>query len=294
MHKTIVIGCGFLGSEIFVNLKNNNKNVIGTKFHQMSHEFKKLDITNFDQVNDFLIKEKPDMVINCAANTNIDYLEKNEKIANLVNGFGVENIAKACKQISSKLIHISTDSVFNGKQGLYKEEDNPEPINVYGKSKLLGEKLLQENLDEFIIIRTNLFGFHNKGQFLFNWILKNLKDHKEFTGFEDIIFNPLEKSFLSDLVLELEDSEYSGIIHLASDEVISKYNFSYEISNIFGLDSNLIKKGKIEDTQFVAKRPKNTSLSNLKAKKILRINFPSLKEQIMKIKNEIEANSSEN
>lgn len=293
MHKTVVVGCGFLGTEIFENLKNNKKKVVGTKFHNVTKEFKILDITNYDHVNNFLKKEKPDLVINCAANTNIDYLERNEKIANMVNGLGVENLSKVCKHISSKLIHISTDSVFNGNKGSYKENDIPNPINVYGKSKLLGEKLLQENLEDFIIIRTNLFGFHNQGQFLFNWILKNLRENKEFTGFEDVIFNPLEISFLSDFIVKFGDSKYSGIIHLASNEIISKYDFACEISNIFGFESNLIKKGKIGEMEFVAKRPKNTSLSNLKAKQILNIDFPSLKEQITKIKNEIETNNNE-
>ncbi|WP_182129656.1 SDR family oxidoreductase [Nitrosopumilus sp. b3] len=290
MDKTVIIGCGFLGSKIFTNLKNNNKKVIGTNFQNTSNEFKKLDITNFDFVNSFLNKEKPDLVINCAANTDIDYLEKNEKFANMVNGIGVKNIAKTCKQISSKLIHISTDSVFDGTLGLYTEEDDVKPINVYGKSKLLGEELLQENLDDFIIIRTNLFGYHHQGKFLFNWILRNLKENKEFTGFEDIIFNPLEISFLSDLILKFGNMEYSGIIHLGSDEIINKYNFGCEIADTFGFNKKLIKKGSIEHSSLIAKRPKNTSLSNLKAKKILKMNFPSLKEQILKIREEIKIN----
>jgi dTDP-4-dehydrorhamnose reductase len=294
VNKTVIIGCGFLGSKIFTTLKKNNKIVIGTNFQKESKEFKKLDITNFELVNDFLNKEKPDLVINCAANTDIDYLEKNEKFANLVNGIGVENIAKTCKQISSKLIHISTDSVFDGTQGLYKEEEEVNPINVYGKSKLLGEKLLQENLDNFIIIRTNLFGYHNQGKFLFNWILKNLKEQKEFTGFEDVIFNPLERSLLSDLILKLGNIEYSGIIHLGSDENITKYDFGCEVADILGFDKRLIKKGSIEHSNLIAKRPKNTSLSNLKAKKILKINFPSLKEQILKIKEDIKVNDNQN
>lgn len=290
VNKTVIIGCGFLGSKIFTILKNNEKKVIGTNFQKKSDEFKNLDITNFDLVNSFLNKEKPDLVINCAANTNIDYLEKNEKYANLINGVGVENIAKTCKKISSKLIHISTDSVFDGTKGSYKEEDSTNPINVYGKSKLLGEKLLQENLDNFIIIRTNLFGYNHQQRFLLNWILKNLKEQKEFTGFEDIIFNPLEISFLSDLIVKLGNIEYSGIVHLGSDEIISKYDFGCEVADILGFDKKVIKKGSIEHSNLIAKRPKNTSISNLKAKKILKINFPSLKEQILKINEDIQVN----
>lgn len=290
VNKTVIIGCGFLGSKIFTILKNNEKKVIGTNFQKKSDEFKNLDITNFELVNSFLNKEKPDLVINCAANTNIDYLEKNEKYANLINGVGVENIAKTCKKISSKLIHISTDSVFDGTKGSYKEEDSTNPINVYGKSKLLGEKLLQENLDNFIIIRTNLFGYNHQQRFLLNWILKNLKEQKEFTGFEDIIFNPLEISFLSDLIVKLGNIEYSGIVHLGSDEIISKYDFGCEVADILGFDKKVIKKGSIEHSNLIAKRPKNTSISNLKAKKILKINFPSLKEQILKINEDIQAN----
>ena len=221
MNKTLIIGCGFLGSNILTHLKTKESFVIGTKFQSKIDGFRQLDITNIDSVNECITEENPDLVINCAANTNLDDLEKNQESANLVNGYGVENIAKACKQNFSRLIHISTDAVFDGKKGLYKEDDKPNPINMYGRSKLLGESLVEKNCNNFLIVRTNMFGYNKKGNFLFNWVLKSLKEKKQIVGFDDIVFNPLEISFLSSLIVELGNLKFSGIVHLGSDEIIS-------------------------------------------------------------------------
>ena len=283
MEKTLVIGCGFLGSHIFEHLQNKNMHVIGTNFEKKSKELIKLDITNFDMINELIVKENPDLVINCAANTNVDNLEKEQNGTKLVNGEGAGNIANVCNQNSSRLIQISTDSVFNGKKGFYTESDKPDPINNYAKSKLLGENLVQKYSKDFVIVRTNMFGHHHERKFLFDWIIKNLEEKKKIIGFDDIIFNPVEINFLSDLVIKLGDSKFSGILHIGSDEAVSKFDFCREIADIFNLDKNLIKRGSSDNMEFVAKRPKNTSLSNSKAKKILKMDFISLKEQIMKI-----------
>ena len=284
MKKTLIIGCGFLGNQIFTNLKKNNFEVVGTNFEKISKKYRKLDITNWDQVHECINDENPDLVINCAANTNLDILEKNQDLANSINGYGAENVADVCKSTSTRLIQISTDAVFDGSLGMYKENDNPNPINIYGKSKLLGEKLVKNKSKNFMILRTNMFGFDQNERFLFNWVLKNLKENKQITGFNDVIFNPLEISILSEYIIKLGSMNNTGILHLGSDEIFSKFDFCLKIADIFNLDRNLIKKGSIEDMKFVAKRPKNTSLSNAEAKKILKIQFPTLNEEIMKIK----------
>jgi dTDP-4-dehydrorhamnose reductase len=287
VEKTLVIGCGFLGSHIFTHLQNKNEQVKGTNFEKGTKKFIKLDVNNFDTVNELIIKENPDLVVNCAAITNIDQLEKNQNWVKTVNGNGVGNIAKACNQNSSRLIHISTDSVFDGKQGCYNEDDKPNPINNYSKSKLIGEDLVQKYSKNFVIVRTNMFGYNHEGKFLFNWIVKNLENKKKIVGFDDVIFNPIEINTLSEFIIELGDLEFVGILHVSADEIISKFEFSCKIADIFNFDKNLIQRGSSDNTKFIAKRPKNTSLSNLKAKELFKKEFPSLREEIIKIKKTI-------
>jgi dTDP-4-dehydrorhamnose reductase len=224
---------------------------------------------------------KPDIIINCAALTNLEQIESNSKKAYLVNAYGVKNIADVCKRNKIKMIHISTDSVFDGTQGMYSESDIPNPVNEYAKSKKLGEDFVKNILDDYIIIRTNFYGFNSEENFLFNWVLKNLKNKQPIIGFSDVMFNPLEIRNLINMIYELMNKDFMGIIHLASNEVISKYEFIIEVAKILNLDSELIVKGNIKNSNLIAKRPLNTSLSNQQAKKILKTQPLSLKNWLM-------------
>ena len=120
-------------------------------------------------------------------------------------------------------MHVSSDAVFDGDKGMYEEYDEINPINIYAKSKAYGEKLISENLENYVIVRTNFYGFHDQGKFLFNWILSKLKNNEEFPAFNDVFFNPLEVTNLSKLIYQLSEKDFSGILHLSSDEIFSKF-----------------------------------------------------------------------
>lgn len=282
--KVLVIGTGFLGSHLVKQLKNNKIIVMNTNYQNLDEYSIFLDITNISSIEKLINKFKPNIIINCAAITNVDYLELNPKVGFSINSYGPKNLALICEKNKIKLIHISTDSIFDGREQFYSEEDFPNPINIYSKSKLLGEKLIIENLSNHIIIRTNFFGYHKNNNFLFNFILKNLYEKKEFNGFNDVFFNPLEISNLNDLIIELCNLDFNGIINLASDEVISKYEFGLKIANIFNLDPQLVIKDSIKNFESTAKRPMNTSLSNNKSKKFLKTKTCSLDYSLKKIK----------
>lgn len=281
--KILVVGTGFLGEKLVKQLKENNFQVLGTSFKKLKNNNIFLDISNLNSIQEVVEKFKPKIIINCAANTNVDLIESDPDAGYLINSFGPKNLAIICHKNKIKLIHISTDSIFDGKEEFYLEEDIPNPINVYSKSKLLGEKLIVENLSDYIIIRTNFFGFHEDGFFLLNSVLKNLHEKKEFNGFDDVFFNPMEISNLNEAIIELCHQDFIGIINLTSDKIISKYQFALNVARIFNLDSQLIKKGSIKDFQFIAKRPINTSLSNLKAKQILKTKIMSIEDSLKKI-----------
>jgi len=271
--KILIIGKGFLGNVIFNTALKNNFNCIATKYS--SEE--KLDISNFELVEKFITKNNPDYIINCAGLTDVDKIELDSKKAYEVNAYGAKNLALIVNKKNIRLIHISTDSVFDGNGKWYTEEDEPNPINEYAKTKKLGEDFVRNNTSNSIIIRTNFYGYNNQGKFLFNWILKNLESNKTFTAFTDIIFNPLEISNLSLMILELIKSEFVGTIHFSANETLSKFQFAFTIAEELGFDKNLIKKGNIKNSKFPAKRPLNTTLSNKKAKNFLSTQPISLK-----------------
>lgn len=285
VEKALVIGSGFLGSHIIDILKNSGINTVGTHFNLNNNEIIKVDVRNINSINDYVTKIKPDLIINCAAITQLDFLEKNPQLAFSVNADGAKNVATVSKRNKIRLVHISTDGIFDGKRGMYSEEDIPNPVNVYAKSKAEGEKLVRENSDNYVIIRTNFYGFDKNGRFLFNWILNTLKQHKQIIGFSDVIFTPLEVSNLSEMIKEISMKSYCGIIHLASDEILSKYQFALRIAEVFEFNKDLIKEGSVDDYKdFVAERPKNTSLINKKAKQLMKTPIISLSEWLMTTK----------
>ncbi|HII79588.1 MAG TPA: NAD(P)-dependent oxidoreductase, partial [Methanosarcina sp.] len=151
--KTLIIGSsGMLGSDLCKTFPDAVK---------LTHH--DLDITDREQVIESILKIKPDVVINAAAYTNVDGCEDNKELAFQVNGYGPGYIAEACARAGAKLVHFSTDYVFDGSKKEYVESDIPDPINVYGDSKLLGEKKIIENMDDYRIVRISwLFGIHGK------------------------------------------------------------------------------------------------------------------------------------
>lgn len=273
MKKLLIIGKGFLG--------NSLSKLAIKKFDVFEASLKHglfVDIQKIQSIEKLIKKHDPDIIINCAAITNIEKTENDTQKLFLVNAQGPGNIAKIAKKYSKKFIHISTDSVFDGNKKKYNELDLPNPLNEYSKSKFQGEQLVLENNSNSIIVRTNFYGYDENGKFLFNWIINQLNNKKSIIGFEDIIFNPLEINNLSELLLELCLIEFKGIIHLAGDEIFSKFDFIEKIALSLNLDRKLVIRGNSDQIKLIAKRPKNTTLDNSISKKILSTKIKKLNE----------------
>jgi len=265
--KIIILGTGFLGGYILEKLEFNQIPAEGTNYQNISNSIK-LDATNIEEVEKYLISVKPQTVINCVGIGNVDFLEKNPNVAFKINSDSAKNIAKICNKLRIRMIHISTDSVFDGQKGMYKENDPVNPLNVYAKSKALAETHVQDNSENFVIVRTNFYGFDKKNKWFLNWVINSLSAGKKIIGFSDIFFNPLDVSNLSDFLVELTESKYEGILHLGSNDFLSKYGFIINVATIFEFDKNLIERGN-SSTTLIAKRPKNTTLDNTLSLKIL-------------------------
>tara|TARA_B110001454_G_C12691013_1_gene422311 strand:+ start:746 stop:1615 length:870 start_codon:yes stop_codon:yes gene_type:complete len=264
--QIIILGIGFLGGYVLDTLKMNGISSEGTNYQNISNSIK-LNAVNIEEVEKYLISVKPETVINCVGIGDINFLEKNPSIAYKINSDSAKNIAKICNKLGIYMIHISTDSVFDGQTGMYKENDKVNPLNIYTKSKALAENYVQDNAKNSVIVRTNFYGFDKKNKWFFNWIINSLSSGKKITGFTDLIFNPLEISNLSNLLIELTTIKHEGILHLSSNDFLSKYDFIMKVASVFNFDKNLIIKG---NSSFQVKRPKNTTLDNSISKRILK------------------------
>jgi dTDP-4-dehydrorhamnose reductase len=232
----------------------------------------KLDLTNFSMVEDFILKKKPDIIINTAAITDVDKCETEKDIAYKVNAEAVKHIVRAARVIEAYFIQISTDYVFDGQKGLYKEEDLPNPINYYGLTKLLGDTYAL-SYDDALVIRTSGI-FRNKGFPIY--VYKTLKENKEVNAFRGY-YSPISARKLAEAINEIIQYRKTGIINIAGER-ISRYELALKIKEKFNLDGIIKEVDNVKS--WIAKRPFDSSLDISKAKKLLSIDFYSLDENL--------------
>ncbi|TYP76879.1 dTDP-4-dehydrorhamnose reductase [Aquimarina intermedia] len=235
---------------------------------------KELDITNDESLNSFFSNKRFEYIVNCAAYTNVDQAETEPDKAFLINAEGVKKLAMLCKAQNSKLIHISTDYVFDGTKGHpYTETDVPNPINVYGKSKLIGEQYIQEALTDFFIVRTSwLYSQHGKN--FYKTILDKSKTVKELTITTAETGTPTNANDLADFILYLivKDVMEYGVYHFSNLGEATWFDFAKEIlkkNNQLGL----ITLKSTDNYPTFAKRPAYSVLSK---KKIIEFFEPKL------------------
>jgi dTDP-4-dehydrorhamnose reductase len=269
--KILILGAkGMLGSDICF---------IFRKFKPICYDKEELDITNQKEVERKIRKIKPQVVINCAAYTDVEKAEKEFSLAKKINAEAIKNLVKICAEIDAILIHYSTDYVFDGKKKAgYKENDLPKnPVNKYGISKLLGEKEILnfrskfKNL-KFYLIRTSwLFGSKTEPKNHKNFVLKILKlaeEKKEIKVVNDQFGKPTYTFDLAKATKKLlEENRAYGIYHLTNEGVTSWYKFAKEIIKLAKLKVKVVPCKSFE-YKTLAKRPKYGILINSKLKKL--------------------------
>ncbi|KZS41472.1 NAD(P)-dependent oxidoreductase [Aquimarina aggregata] len=245
---------------------------------------KELDITQKQQIQNFFSNKSFDFIINCAAYTNVEQAEKEPKKAFLVNAQGVKNIAEVCKETNMTLVHISTDYVFDGKKKTpYNEDDVTNPINEYGKSKLAGEKYIQEILDKYFIIRTSWL-YSEFGHNFFKTILKKLESESQLTITTSEIGTPTNANDLVKFILfliEVETSDY-GVFHYSNLGETTWFDFAKEILKLSGkLDT--IKLEKTDNYVIFADRPGYSILSKVKSLQYFNLEILNWKLSLKKL-----------
>jgi len=251
--------------------------------------FKKLDITDKDEVKKIVLDFYPDFIINTAAYTNVDKSEIDKLDAWNVNVKGVENISQYAKAIDTHVLHISSDYIFDGKKGPYTEIDKPDPVGYYGRTKLAAENVLRLSGAIYTIIRTNvLYGPSHYGRPDFvRWLVQSLKKNQPVRIVTDQINNP---TYLDDILTGLSkiiNKRKQGIFNIAGKELLSRFRFSQMIAEFFNLDNKLIEPVTTAELNQTAKRPLNSGLIILKAITELDYSPTDLFKSLELMKNEL-------
>lgn len=212
----------------------------------------------------------PDLVVHAAGLTSVDGCEQDPALARHVNAELARNVAQAAASRRIRLVHVSTDHLFAGTRSGYREDDAPEPLNEYARSKRLGEEWVLQADPGALVLRTNFFGWgHARRQSFSDWIISGLRAGKRLTLFEDVYFTPILADALALAAHRLAALPAAGVINLTGDERLSKYAFAMRLAAAFGLPGELIQHDKISQSGLHAKRPSDMSLDNTRARDLL-------------------------
>lgn len=300
MEKLMIMGgSGLLGSHLTQQAKNGFEVVATYKGHPFKMERCKsihLDITDRDKTKNAIIKEKPDLIILTAAQRNVDYCERNQDEAYRINVEGARNVALASKEVNTKLIYLSTDLVFGGTKERYAEDDETNPINYYGKTKLEGEKRVQNLCDDFAIVRVSVLYdwnlFDHTSNFV-TWVYNCLMEGKALMLFTDQYRNATYIKNACDALLNIHKKDEKGIFHVAGKNCVNRHYIGKKVAEIFSFDDNLISTCTSDDSDWLAKRPKRCCLDVNKMETRLGIKSMSIEEGLFAMKDKMEQNNGD-
>ena len=247
----------------------------------------KFDLLDANGIRDIIERMRPDVIVHSAALTDVDRCERKKDLAYRINVEGTRTIAEAARKAGSYLVYISTDYVFDGQRGLYREEEETNPVSYYGLSKLLGEQFC---LDQGCIARTCVIYGSRPASGKVNfalWLLNALKSGKEARVVTDQFITPTLNSNLAAMVLEAADRHLSGFYHLSGASRVSRYDFACELARAFDLDRQLIIPSQMSDIGWLANRPMDSSLDTAKASRTLENRPLNLYESLQVLRDEI-------
>jgi dTDP-4-dehydrorhamnose reductase len=265
--RVLVTGAsGLLGINFCLQISQKHDVVGIVHSHSLSNvpfQVMRIDLAYEERARELVLIVKPNLVVNCAAMAYLDQCEQQPQVAKIINTDLPAWLAEECVHNKIQFLHISTDAVFDGrKKSGYTEKDNPNPLSVYARTKLEGERAVRQANPNALIVRVNFYGFSISGaRSLAEFFLYNLLAGKQMNGFTDVHFCPLYVHDLSTILMEMVSKGLRGLYHVVSPEMLSKYNFGVRIARIFSLDGSLITPVSVKESDFIAPRALNLILN---------------------------------
>lgn len=294
MRRKILItgGSGLLAINWALAVRERHDVVLG--FHRRAVSLsgvasRHLDLTSEATVLQAIDEVQPDWIAHTAGLTSVEACERDPELATQANVMMPTGIAKACARRGVKLIHISTDHLFSQAQPLIDESHPVSPLNTYGRTKAEAEVRVLDACSEALVARTNFYGWGpSYRQSFSDAILAALQERRPYTLFEDVFYNPILCEALVLTLHELVEHGASGIYHVVADERLSKHDFGLRLARNFDLDTAPLRAGRLADQTTLVRRPREMSLSNDKARRLLGRPLGGVDEQIEQLKRQRE------
>ena len=279
MNVFVVGASGFLGKSIFKKSSDSLK-IIGSHFTNIQNSTVQLDVREKDQMENILINSNCNTIIH-SGSLRIGMCESDPSLAHSINVEGTKNLVEICKKHNFHLIYISSDAIFDGTAITNLEQTIPNPLGVFGKTKVQSESIIRENLEKYCILRTsNLFGWDQKQQNFAQWIIQELSQNKTLDIISDQIITPSYCPNVADMILECAENKITGLYHAAGNESLTRYNFAKRIASIFNLNEKLLVPTSLSELDLNMKRGKNCSLNTTKIQSILKTPILSIDESL--------------
>jgi dTDP-4-dehydrorhamnose reductase len=288
--RVVVTGAsGMLGSNLVLDLARQGHEVIALYGrHPIAFDGIRSDacsLTDYAATECQLGAIRPSWIIHCAAATNVDWCETHPREAMRINGQVSWELASIARRIGSGLVFISTDAVFDGCSGGYRETDAIAPANAYGRCKAAAESGVLVELPDALILRTNFYGWSLQSkQSLAEWALGHLEAGEPVPGFCDVSFSPALVNDLSGWMLCLIRSRASGIFHVGCAEPCTKYEFLRQLAGVFQLRAGLVQPSELKQSALKAPRPHHSWLRVEKLAGVLGHDLPTLHEGLARFR----------
>jgi dTDP-4-dehydrorhamnose reductase len=298
MNLLVVGTNGLLGSNVVSVGRQRDWNVSGT-YHSTEPDFDipltRFDLRNYATFDNVLEEYDPDVVVNCAAMTDVDACEEELAQAHLLNGEAPGALAEHCETYRTEFVHVSTDYVFAGeRRGPYSESADTNPVQVYGESKLAGEQTVQSKTDALVARLSFVYGVHRSTGRLTgfpSWVQSRVESGEEIPLFQDQWITPTRAGQAAATLLDLVERGTTGPYHVACNSCVTPYEFGEELVDQFGHGTELLVEGSMGDVDRAATRPQYTCLSVDKVESTLGRAQPTLREDIEQMCDAVSAKS---
>lgn len=281
MRVLVTGGSGLLGSALVELLARKGHAVVATHH---SHEPKplsgvkwvKVDISQGYLLEDLAWKERPHAVVHCAAMTDVDRCEVERERAWRTNVEATRSAVRAARAVSAHIVYVSTDYVFDGERGMYREEDLPNPVNFYGLTKLVGEEIVRSSDVLYTIVRPSaIYGLGGSKKSFAEYVAERLS--REVPALTDQYVSPTYNRYLAEAIARVLELRPLGTLHVAGERA-SRYEFALAIAELLGAPKDLVKPARTSDMRhWAARRPRDSSLDTSRARELLGLAHDSRK-----------------